>query len=221
MVQLGSINNVRNVHMANIQRKQEDVQTISKPVESNVSMEGLSAIASYNFAIVNKNKDFEIPVVKMIAIPEDITKLDGEKKFSKSGELLCVITEDGNDKVVYYNDCHKTIQVIDKDTKELKKEQGCYVVDSKEVRVYEYKNDNIAYFTDYDERNGEMVPIGKGKHIDYEDDSRKEFIHYIEDKTYQLIERSDVSEPYAADLSVSYDEEGNIKEINEYDYDEN
>ena len=62
-----------------------------------------------------------------------------------------------------------------------------------------------------------MVLIGKGKHICYDNDTKKEYIHWVDSKEYQLIERSNVSEaPYSADKAISYDENGNIKEIENF-----
>ena len=216
MSQVNHINRIGISHTPNFKHKQE-TPPVSKPIDTNTTMNGLDATASYNFAIVNKNNDFNIPTLEMIPIPEDITKIDGERKYSEDGKLIYVIKDNGENKIAYLNDTHKTIAVIDKKTNKIIQEQGCYVHNSKEVRVIKEIDDKVGYFTDYDEKNGKMVPVGKGKHIYYEDDSKKEFIHWLDSKEYQLIERSDVSkEPFSADVAVNYDEKGNIKEIQEF-----
>ena len=75
----------------------------------------------------------------------------------------------------------------------------------------------MGYFTDYEEKNGKMVPIGIGKHIYYPDDSKKEFIHWLDSDEYQVIERSNVSkDAYSCDRVIDYDGQGNIKNITNY-----
>jgi len=218
MNQVNFVNKTGNSYTPKFKHKHENSTVSTKPINTNNStMNGLDATASYNFAIVNKNNDFKIPTLEMIPIPKDITKIDGERKYSEDGNLICVIKDDGENKIAYLNDIHKTIALIDKKTNKIIQEQGCYVHNSKEVRVYKEIDDKVGYFTDYDERNGKMLPIGKGKHIYYTNNTKKEFIHWLDSKEYQLIERSDASNcPHCAVISASYDEEGNLKEIEEF-----
>lgn len=218
MNNINPIYSTNNLYLPAFKQKEVNNGIATNPINSNISMRGMDALASYNFALINKNKDFDIPTIKMIPIPNDISKIDGEKIYSPDGSLDCVVQDNGKYKIVYQNDSFKTIKVIDKISNKVIKEQGCYVANTKEVRVCENtNNDAIGYFTDYDEINGEMVPVGKGKHIYYADDTKKEFIQLLNTNQYQMIERSNVSkDAYSCDRVIDYDSHGNIKKVTEY-----
>lgn len=217
-----SINPIYNMHYVqtptfNANGGNEPVFVSNSIIHSNVSLRGTEALASYNYNLVNRNNDFNIPTLPMISVPNNIADVAGEKVYSSDGKLDYIIQDNGKYKIVYKNDQYKTIQVVDKNTNKVVREQGCFVANTKEVRVVENINDKIGYFTDYDEKNGEMIPIGKGKHIYYDDDTKKEYIHWIDSKEFQLIERSNVSkDAYSADRAISYDENGNIKKIENF-----
>lgn len=211
--------NVHHVPTFSFKAKEIDnAQNNSNPIQqSNVNFKGTEALAAYNYNLVNKNNDFNIPNLPLIPVPNNIEDVIGEKVFTPDGKLNCIIQDNGKHKIIYKNDEYKTIQVVDKNTNKVIREQGCFVANTNEVRVTENINDKIGYFADYDEKDGKMVLIGKGKHIYYDDDTKKEYIHWVDSKEYQLIERSNVSEdPYSADKAISYDENGNIKEIENF-----
>ena len=190
----------------------------SSPIEhTNVNFKGTEALAAYNYNLVNKNNDFNIPILPLIPVPNNIEDVVGEKVYTPDGKLDYIVQDNGKHKIIYKNDEYKTIKVVDKNTNKVIREQGCFVANTNEVRVTENINDKIGYFTDYDEKNGKMIVVGKGKHIYYDDDTKKEYIHWVDSKEYQLIERSNVSkDAYSADKVVNYDENGNIKEIEEF-----
>lgn len=205
------------------QNKTNDTSNMYNPINENISSSGLNALASYNTYLINRDKDFNIPTLRMIPIPEDISKIDGEKVYSNNGDLECVITEKGKYKIIYKNDQWKTIELVDKDTNELIQSQNCMVANTNEVRVFKENQDTgIGYFTDYDEVNGNMVIVGQGKHIYYSNDTKKEFIRWIDPQTnkesFQVIERSHVSkDPLSCDRVTNYDEYGNLVSVEEYD----
>lgn len=190
----------------------------SNPIKlTNVNFKGTEALAAYNYNLINKNNDFNIPTLPLIPVPNNIEDVVGEKVYSTDGKLDCVIQDNGKHKIVYKNDQYKTIQVIDKNTNNLVREQGCYVVNTNEVRVTENINDKVGYFADYDEKDGKMILRGKGKHIYYDDDTKKEYIHWVDSKEYQLIERSNVSKnAYSADRVLNYDEQGNLLSVKKF-----
>ena len=216
MNNINPIFSVNNYYLPAFKQKQQTIN-VANPIDKNVQMNGLDALAGYNFNLVNKNNDFDIPTLSMVEIPENIANVDGEKIYNSNGELNCVIKDAGNYKIIYQNDQYKTIKIVDKSNNKIIQEQGCYVANTNEVRVVKDIDNSVGYFTDYDEREGKMVPVGKGKHIYYSDDSKKEFIHWLDSNTYQVIERSNVSkDAYSCDRVIDYDEQGNIKNITNY-----
>ena len=195
-------------------KQNQQTTSVTNPTVQNVQMNGLNALAGYNFNLVNKNNDFNIPILEMIDVPESVANIDGEKIYNSNGELDYVVKDAGNNKIIYQNDKYKTIKIVDKSNNKIIQEQGCYVANSNEVRVCKEIDNQVGYFTDYEEKNGKMVPIGKGKHIYYPDNSKKEFIHWLDSDEYQLIERSNVSkDAYSCDRVINYDKQGNIKNI--------
>ena len=216
------MNNINPIYSINASylpafKQKQQIINVTNPIDKNVQMNGLDALAGYNFNLVNKNNDFNIPTLGIVEIPENIAIVDGEKIYKSNGELNCVIKDAGNYKIIYQNDQYKTIKIVDKCNNKIIQEQGCYVANTNEVRVIKDIDNSVGYFTDYDERDGKMVPVGKGKHIYYSDDSKKEFIHWLDSNTYQIIERSNVSkDAYSCDRVIDYDGQGNIKNITNY-----
>ena len=212
-----------NLHSTFKQNKVGNAINKCNLVNENLSQNGLNALASYNTCLINRDKDFNIPIIEMIPIPEDITKIDGEKVYSNNGDLECVIADKGKYKIIYNNDQWKTIELVDKNTNELIQSQNCMLANTNEVRVFKENHDTgIGYFTDYDEINGNMVVVGRGKHIYYPNNTKKEFIRWIDPQTdketFQVIERSNVNEnPLSCDKVTNYDEYGNLVSVEEYD----
>lgn len=218
MNNINQVYSINNFYLPTFKQKEVNKNIATNPIQqSNVNFKGTEALAAYNYNLVNKNNDFNIPNLPLIPVPNNIEDVIGEKVFTPDGKLNFIIQDNGKHKIIYKNDEYKTIQVVDKNTNKVIREQGCFVANTNEVRVTENINDKIGYFADYDEKDGKMVLIGKGKHIYYDDDTKKEYIHWVDSKEYQLIERSNVSEdPYSADKAISYDENGNIKEIKNF-----
>lgn len=217
MNNINPIYSINNFYLPTFKQKVENNSVVTNQISSNVSMKGVDALASYNFNLVNKNNDFNIPILEMIDVPENVENIDGEKIYNSNGELDYVVKDAGNNKIIYQNDQYKTIKIVDKSNNKIIQEQGCYVANSNEVRVCKKIDNQVGYFTDYEEKNGKMIPIGKGKHIYYPDDSKKEFIHWLDSDKYQLIERSHVNkDAYSCDRVIDYDEQGNIKNITNY-----
>lgn len=204
--------------------KQNKTYTTSIPNNKfeNRTAKGINALATYNTYVVKNSNNFNIPTLNMIPVPDDLSTINGEKVFSEDGNLESVVVENEKYKIRYKNNDWKTIEIIDKNTNKIVQTQNCMVANSKEVRVSkELDNTGVGYFTDYDEINGEMVQVGRGKHVYYPNDTKKEFIRWINPQTqkesYQVIERSNVSsDPLSCDKSIEYDENWNIKNIQQF-----
>ena len=89
-------------------------ENVSNPnQQSNVNFKGTEALAAYNYNLVNKNNDFNIPILPLIPVPNNIEDIVGEKVFTPDGKLNCIIQDNGKHKIIYKNDECKTIQVVD------------------------------------------------------------------------------------------------------------
>ena len=222
------MNSISSINSSNVYLplafKQNKTYTTSIPNNKfeNRTAKGINALATYNTYVVNKSNNFNIPTLNMIPVPDDLSTINGEKVFSEDGNLESVVVENEKYKIRYKNNDWKTIEFIDKNTNKIVQTQNCMVANSKEVRVSkELDNTGVGYFTDYDEINGEMVQVGRGKHVYYPNDTKKEFIRWINPQTqkesYQVIERSNVSnDPLSCDKSIEYDENWNIKNIQQF-----
>ena len=126
-----SINPIYNVNYAqapNFRAKETNSAPVTNPVaQPNVSFKGAEALAAYNYNLVNKNKDFDVTLVKPIKVPDDINKVKGERIYNSAGELMEIVDEDKDFKYVYklgYVPEEKYILTIfDKKTNKLIKSQ--------------------------------------------------------------------------------------------------
>ena len=195
---------------------------ITTPIESvpNVNFKGTDALAAYNYNLVNKNHDFDLPTLKPITIPNNLTEIGGEPVYNSQNNLVVVKTTVGDKEYVYHNNQAKTIEVFNSNGDKIQ-EQECFTNINKEkmlvIRQFIPGKKDI-YQTSYLSENGKDFELfDKSKHIYYPNGNSKEFIHYVKDKEYDIIEHSDTNNTaYLFDKSVQYDENKNIKNIVEH-----
>ena len=80
--------NVHHVPTFGFKAKEIDnAQNNSNPIQqSNVNFKGTEALAAYNYNLVNKNNDFNIPSLPLIPVPNNIEDVIGEKVFTPDGK---------------------------------------------------------------------------------------------------------------------------------------
>ena len=195
---------------------------ITTPIESvpNVSFKGTEALAAYNYNLVNKNHDFDIPTLQSIEIPEDLTKIDGTPIYDSRNNLVVVKKTVDDKEYIYHNNEAKTIEVFNSNGDKIQ-EQECFTNINKAkmlvIRQFISGKKDI-YQTSYLSENGKDFELfDKSKHIYYPNGTNKEFIHYVKDKTYDVIEHSAANNTsYLFDKSIQYDENKNVKHIVEH-----
>ena len=220
MNNINPIYNINNCYLPVFKQKEVNNNVVNNPINSNISMNGMDALANYNFNLVNKNNDFnDIKTVKMIPIPDDISMIDGEKIYNSKGNLVCVIQENSKYKTVYQNNDSKSIKIIDKNNGKTIKEQECYtsINNQKMITVYENADNGVGYQTFYETINGNLKVTSNSKNIEYPDGSVKEFIHEIDMKELRVINRpAKGTINWSFDGAIDYDEQGNIKHVTKH-----
>lgn len=147
MNNISSIYSINNYYLPAFKQKEVNNSIVSNPVNSNISMNGIDALANYNLGNVNKNKDFEIFLVEPISVPDDINQVNGERIYNSKGELMEIVNEDKDFKYVYKqgsipNEKYK-VSVIDKKTNKIIKEQSKF-----EYTMYENPLIDVTEFND-------------------------------------------------------------------------
>lgn len=220
MNNINPIYSINSCYLPSFKQKEAEKSTVSNPINTNMSMNGIDALANYNFNLINKHGDFNnIKTVKMIPIPDDISSIEGEQIYNSNGDLVCVIKEDSHYKTIYKNNDSKTIQIIDKNNNKTVKKQECYtsINNQKMISVYEDAGNGIGYQTFYETINGNLKVTSNLKNIKYPDGSIKEFIHEIDMKELRVINRPPKGTiNWAFDGAIDYDEQGNIKHITKH-----
>ena len=202
MNNINPIYSINSCYLPAFKQKQTNIGVTTNPIESNVSMNGMDALANYNFNVINKNNDFDISLAEPIQVQNDINQIKGERIFNSEGELMEIINNDNDFKYVYKpgnipNEKYKLF-VIDKNTNKVIKEQSEYkytMYENPLIDVTEFKN-GIQVRTAYDSRT--LMPTHfdktinsdtKEKSISY-DFTYKEFIMYEYDKIKNTEKRS-------------------------------
>lgn len=192
------------------------------PVESvsNVVFEGTQALAAYNYNLVNKNHDFDIPTIKPIAIPENLTKIDGTKVYDSKNNLVVVKKKVGDKEYVYHNNEDKTIEVFNSNGDKIQEQEFFVNIEKEKILITRkfIPGSKDTYQTSYiSENSKDFELLDKAKHIYYPNGTSKEFIHYVKDKTYDVIEHSGTNySNYLFNKSIQYDENKNVKYIVEH-----
>lgn len=195
---------------------------VTTPIDTvpNVSFKGTDALAAYNYNLVNKKHDFDIPTLKPIEIFDNLAEIGGESVYDSQNNLVVVKTTVGDKEYVYHNNQAKTIEVFNSNGDKIQ-EQECFTNINKEkmlvIRQF-IPGEKDMYQTSYlSENDKDFELFDKSKHIYYPNGNSKEFIHYVKDKKYDIIERSNTNNTaYLFDKSVQYDENKNIKNIVEH-----
>lgn len=223
MNNINPINSINICYLPAFKQKQVNNSVVTNPINTNISMNGMDALANYNFNLVNKNNDFnDIKTVKMIPIPDNISQIKGEKIYNSNRDLVCVIQEDNKYKTIYLNNDSKTIKIIDKNNGKTIKGQECYtsINNQKMITVYENSGNGVGYQTFYETINGKLKATSNSKSIEYPDGSIKEFIHEKDTKELRVINRpAQGTINWSFDSAIDYDEQGNIKHITKHSQD--
>ena len=194
MNNINSIYSISNFILPTFKQKEVKNGIATNPINSNISMNGIDALASYNLGNINKNKDFDVSLVKPISVPDDINQVNGERIYNSTGELVEIVGDDKDFKYVYKqgsipNEKYQ-ISVIDKKTNKIIKEQREFkytMYDAPLIDVTEFNN-GMHVRTTYDSKT--LTPTHfdktintneKEKHISY-DFEYKEFAMYEFDK---------------------------------------
>lgn len=159
---MSSINPIYNINYAQAPTFKAKGVTETAPVtnpipSSNLSFKGTEALAAYNYAKINQNKAFDIPVLERFEIPKDINKIKGERITNSAGELVRIIDEDDKQKTQYYINGNEVLCMS-----KLEKDTGILWNQQFDMITKKYP-DGTSYDTMY--QDGEL--FGKSKHITY------------------------------------------------------
>ena len=202
MNNINSILSINSCYLPVFKQKEADNNVVSSPINSNISLNGTDALANYNFALVNKNKDFDITFVKPIFVPNDINQVKGERIFNSDGKLVEIVNEDNNFKYVYKlgdipNEKYKLL-VVDKSTNKVIKEQSEFkytMYENSLIDVTEFNN-GTKIRTSYDSKTLQPMFFDKDintdeidKLISY-DFQYKEYAIYEYDKINNIEKRT-------------------------------
>ncbi len=69
--------------------------------QSNLAFKGTEALRAYNYNLVNKDTDFDIPELQPICPLEDMDKIKGDKIYNSAGQLMCIIDKNNDCKKIY------------------------------------------------------------------------------------------------------------------------
>ena len=202
MNNINPIYNVNSYYLPTFKQKEVNNTVITNPINSNVSMNGIDALANYNLNLTNKSNDFDITLVEPIQVPSDINQVEGKRIYNSEGKLMEIVNDDNNYKYVYKpgdipNEKYRLF-VIDKNTNKVIKEQSEFKYTMYEhplIDVTEFNN-GINVRTAYDSKT--LVPTHfdktintdtKEKSISY-DFNYKEFAMYEYDKINNIEKHS-------------------------------
>ena len=92
-----------NITKAQISKlKTDEPATVSNPSPQNVSFRGTEALAAYNYARINQDKVFDIPIIKPFNIPTNIDDIKGVRITNSDGVLVRIVDEDNKQKSLYF-----------------------------------------------------------------------------------------------------------------------
>jgi hypothetical protein len=156
---------------------------ISSPIEhTNVNFKGTEALAAYNYALVNKDNLFNLPIIKPLDIPTNPDNISGEKIYNSAGELVRIIKDNDNQKETYYfrnNELHHYL----KNEKDSKIQWEMYFSNGKFEGISKILPNKIEYFTGYE--NG--IPVQVDKHKVHSDGDNYEHLSYLpKEKEYSI-----------------------------------
>lgn len=148
-----------------------------------VSFKGTEALAAYNYALVNKNELFNLPVIKPLDIPTKIEDIKGEKIYNSDGKIVRIISDDNNKQTTYYfrdNKLHYSLtKEKDSDVK------WTMWFDEQSMDVTKILPDGTQYSTYYE--NDEPVQITKYKM--FSEGNEIEIDYSPKEKTYSIQKR--------------------------------
>ena len=102
MTLINPIYNISSTQVPAFKGERENVTTpIINPISpNNVAFKGTEALRAYNYNLVNKN-NFNISTLKPLCLETDINKIEGEKIYNSAGDLVQIVAEKGDERIVY------------------------------------------------------------------------------------------------------------------------
>ena len=167
--------------LSNIKKSEKVSNPVQSIVAPNVSFKGTEALAAYNYALVNKNELFNLPVVKPLDIPTKIEDIKGEKIYNSDGKIVRIISNDNNKQTTYYFRDDKLHYSLTKE-KDSDNKWEMYYDNGKIEGVSKILPDGIEYTTWYE--NNKPVQIWKIKQFSEGNELQLEYLP--KDKTYNV-----------------------------------
>ena len=98
MTSINPIFYVNHVQAPKFKAAAKNTAPITNPLEqtASVTLNGTDALAAYNYNLVNRNNDFNIPVIEPIERPDDITKVGGTPIYNSKGQVVIVEKIEGD-----------------------------------------------------------------------------------------------------------------------------
>lgn len=212
MTSINPIFYVNHVQAPNFKAAAKNTATITNPIEqtASVTLNGTDALAAYNYNLVNRNNDFNIPVIEPIERPDDITKVGGTPIYNSKGQVVIVEKIEGDKKYIYHNDEEKRIEVFNKNN-ELVKEQFYNDILNK-TWVKEFHGNN-NYLSLYNNEGDQLEIQSKEKWIKENGKTTKSYLYNYEKKEYQVSEGPNLHAPHSPEKILVYDENHRLKSI--------
>ena len=88
--------------LSNTKKSEKASNPVQSVISPKVSFKGTEALAAYNYALVNKNELFNLPVIKPLDIPTKIEDIKGEKIYNSDGKIVRIISDDNKKQTTYY-----------------------------------------------------------------------------------------------------------------------
>ena len=194
MNNINPIYNVNNYYLSAFKQKEADSSIVTNPITTNVTMRGTEALANYNYAQINKNKDFDIPELKPICSLEDMYKVKGERIYNSDGDLVQIVDEKDEYKIIYTpsSENKNIFDIVVYENDEQIKYQVFYrsIDGNNYLAISDYKN---HYNTLYKYDNGKLLLNNKDKQYEnmvYSYSADKDEYEYYDAKTKKIYDKN-------------------------------
>lgn len=190
-------------HKNTVETEPATTNPISQP---NTAFKGTEALRAYNYNLINK-ENFNIPELKPICPLEDMDKIKGERIYNSDGELVCIIDENKDYKIIYTPSSeNKDIYDVEvfKDNELIKRQTFYKSVDgNRYLAIFDEKNNCN---TGYKYNCGNLTLHHKEKEY--------------KDNTYMFLAEKQEYECYDGDIKKIYDKNLKLKQAIDFSQDD-
>ncbi len=199
MIRLNGLSTVNFISRPAFKAEEAPVEKSMSEYKETTSLDGIQALASYNFNIINKAEKFdEIKPVALIYKPGD--NIEGDKIYDSEGKLNSIVKEDEETRTVYIPDesdenLISNVKVIDKNRGNIIKEQENEIEDGKYtgfswIGEYSPKDGKLLRTTSWQDDKADHISMSKyykdgGVSVSRDNCDSEYYVSYDSDK-YRL-----------------------------------